>query len=135
MACLDTTFLIDGNRGGPSLQARCLAKLDDLAARGESLVTTCFNVAELYVGVAKNKDPVSQEKELQRILSPLSILDFNSKAVRLFGQITAILHQAGRPVGDMDVLIAATAMAHGHLLITRNMAHSRSIPSLLVEQY
>ncbi len=135
MACLDTTILIDGNGRDSALRERCLAKIDDLAARGESLVTTCFNVAELYVGVARSDDAESEEKKVQRILGGLSILEFNDKAVKLFGQITATLHQTGRPAGDMDVLIAATAMAHGHLLVTRNAAHFRSIPSLLLEQY
>jgi predicted nucleic acid-binding protein len=35
----------------------------------------------------------------------------------------------------MDVLIAATAMVHGHSLITRNVRHFRHIPHLLVEDY
>jgi predicted nucleic acid-binding protein len=34
----------------------------------------------------------------------------------------------------MDVLIVATAMAHGHTLITRNTRHFRHIP-LVVEAY
>ena len=35
----------------------------------------------------------------------------------------------------MDVLIAATAMAYGHTLITRNPKHFRHIPHLIVEEY
>lgn len=35
----------------------------------------------------------------------------------------------------MDVLIAATAMAAGHCLVTRNPAHFKSIPELAVETY
>jgi hypothetical protein len=52
MACLDTSFLIDLAGGGGKLRcARAATKLRHLAARGESLTTTRFNVAELYVGV------------------------------------------------------------------------------------
>jgi len=35
----------------------------------------------------------------------------------------------------MDVLIAATAMSHGHTLIMRNSKHFRHIPHLIVEEY
>ena len=38
-----------------------------------------------------------------------------------------------RPAGDMDVLVAATAVAFGHKLITRNPAHFSDIPHLRVE--
>jgi len=35
----------------------------------------------------------------------------------------------------MDVLIAATAMAAGHNLVTRNPSHFADIPHLRVEAY
>jgi tRNA(fMet)-specific endonuclease VapC len=56
-------------------------------------------------------------------------------AARLFGQITAYLQTIGKPAGDMDVLIAATAMVSNHILITRNSKHFMNIPELMVEEY
>jgi len=54
---------------------------------------------------------------------------------RSFGFITGFLQQIDKPAGDMDVLIAATAMSHGHTLIMRNSKHFRHIPHLIVEEY
>lgn len=56
-------------------------------------------------------------------------------AARVFGFITGFLQQIGKPAGDMDVLIAATALVYGHPLVTRNRRHFRHIPHLVVEEY
>ena len=135
MACLDTTVFVDATGRNASLKGRSLAKVRDLIRRGQTLVTTRFNVAELYVGVFRSDDRRSEELSVLRMLRGLAILDFDGKAMKLFGQITALLQQSGLPVGDMDVLIAATAMAHGHLLVTRNPEHFRRIPNLSIQEY
>lgn len=135
MACLDTTFLIDLLGKSSERRQRAVGKIRELAERGEELATTRFNLAELYVGVARSRHPEEEENAIRICLSEFAILDFNDAAARLFGSITGFLQQIGKPAGDMDVLIAATAMVHGHSLITRNPRHFRHIPSLTVEDY
>jgi predicted nucleic acid-binding protein len=135
MACLDTTMLIDLAGRGGRLRKRAIAKLKDLVRRDEVLVTTRFNVAELYVGVARSDNPRAEEKAVHSLLKDFGILEFDNRAAWLFGRLTAHLLGTGQPVGDMDVLIAATAMAAGHSLITRNIAHFVNIPELTAETY
>ncbi len=135
MACLDTTILIDlAGRNSPRKE-QAVRKIEELAGKGQTLATTRFNVAELYVGVARSRRPEEDEKAIKALLSDFEVLEFNDAAARLFGSITGFLRQIGKPAGDMDVLIAATAMVHGHSLITRNPRHFRHIPSLTVEDY
>jgi predicted nucleic acid-binding protein len=43
--------------------------------------------------------------------------------------------ELGRPAGDMDVLIAATALTAGQVLVSDNASHFADIPELLVETY
>ena len=133
MACLDTSFLID--LAGGKYKARAWRKMAELSRRAEPLVTTRLNIAELYVGVARSDNPKQEEKALQAILNNFGVLEFDDRVAPLFGWITACLQQIGRPAGDMDVLIAATAMANGHNLITRNKRHFMNIPHLQVEEY
>jgi len=135
MACLDTTILIDMAGRSVRLKKRALDKVNKLINGAETLVTTRFNVAELYVGVAASVHPKTEEAAVRGLVADLSILEFDDKAAWMFGQITAYLHKIGRPAGDMDVLIAATAMAAGHSLITRDISHFVNIPQLTVEQY
>jgi len=135
MACLDTTILIDLAGRSDRLRKRALEKLKELVKSGESLVTTRFNVAELYIGIARSDNPRAEEAVVHSLLADFGILEFDDKAAWVFGQITAYLQNAGQPAGDMDVLIAATAMAAGHSLITRNISRFANIPQLVVEQY
>jgi predicted nucleic acid-binding protein len=135
MACLDTTLLIDLVGESSGRREKAIRKIEELAERGEELVTTRFSLAELYVGVARSTHPEREEKAIHACLGEFAILDFTDAAARLFGSITGFLQQIGKPAGDMDVLIAATAMVHGHTLITRNPRHFRHIPQLVVEDY
>ena len=135
MACLDTTILIDliGNKSAN--REKALAKIDQLTGDGEPLYTTRFNLAELYVGIARSKSPKAEEKLIGNLLKFVKVLEFDERSARLFGQITAYLQMLGKPVGDMDVLIAATSLASTQKLITKNSRHFENIPQLKVEEY
>lgn len=135
MACLDTTILIDMAGKNSPLKQQALAKVESLVRKGQMLVTTRFNVAELYVGIARSNDPRREEKAIHALLADFEILEFTDAAARVFGSTTGLLQKIGKPAGDMDVLIAATAMVHGHPLVTRNPKHFQHIPDLLIEGY
>ncbi|MGH7961309.1 MAG: type II toxin-antitoxin system VapC family toxin [Candidatus Binatia bacterium] len=49
--------------------------------------------------------------------------------------IYAFLHRQGQLIGDADILIAATALVHGLVLITENVAHLSHIPHLTIESW
>jgi tRNA(fMet)-specific endonuclease VapC len=135
MACLDTSFLVDLQRRNTEFGRRAARRVVELAARGETLATTRLNAAELYLGVELARDRRRELDNVERILSDLDILPFDDNAAWLFARSTAHLRRIGRPAGDMDVLIAATAFANGHCLVTRNVSHFAAIPDLLVETY
>jgi len=135
MACIDTTVLIDLVGSRNKYREKALFKIDRLIQRNEPLFTTRFNIAELYVGVERSTKPKSEEQVIHNLLKFMTILEFDDTAARLFGQITAYLQIIGKPAGDMDVLIAATAMASNQILITRNAKHFANIPELKIEEY
>jgi tRNA(fMet)-specific endonuclease VapC len=136
MACLDTSFLIDLIRSGASTRRRrATGMLREVLARGEHLTTSRFNVAELLVGVYRSDDPERELRSVDALLQNLTVLEFGPEAARLFARITALLQQQGKPAGDMDVLIAATALAAGEPLITANPTHFQNIPGLTVDTY
>ena len=135
MACLDTTILIDLLSRRSARKRQAVRKIEELAEKGQALTTTRFNVAELYVGLARSTRPKDDEQAIGALLREFEVLEFNDAAARVFGSITGFLQQIGKPAGDMDVLIASTAMVHGHSLITRNARHFKDIPHLIVEDY
>jgi tRNA(fMet)-specific endonuclease VapC len=136
MACLDTCALIDimGRRGGKH-RGKVEACLERLTSEGETLTTTIFSLAELYTGIERSTDAVEEERRVLAVLTPLGVLDFDARAARLFGRVTAQLATHGTPCGDMDVLIASVAMTHGEPLVTRNAPHFDRLPGLRVISY
>ena len=136
MACLDTTLLVDLLRSNQLRKRRALDKIDAIARRGELVVTTCVNLAELYVGVELSDNPQRDYARLQDVLNQLdSVLEFDDPAARLFGRIAAHLQRIGRPTGETDMIIAATAIGSGHSLVTQNPSHFADIEGLAVETY
>jgi len=135
VACLDTTVLIDLIRPRRRQRSRARAKVEKLAHRGEMIYATRINVAELYVGVERAKDRQREEHAVQTVLKRCEILEFDDRAARLLGGITAHLQRLGKPAGDLDVLIAAICVASSELLVTANAAHFANIPNLVVESY
>jgi tRNA(fMet)-specific endonuclease VapC len=47
----------------------------------------------------------------------------------------AELRRRGEPIGDADVLIAASALVHGLTVVTNNEGHFRRISGLDVENW
>jgi len=50
--------------------------------------------------------------------------------MRRFAHIRGALRQQGHLIGDPDILIAATALHHDLILLTRNRRHFERIPDL-----
>lgn len=133
MACLDTDVLIElmgGSGAGASVRARRF--VEELVANGEPLVTTRFNVAELFVGVRRSNDPRAEIDRVSAVTDAIEVLEFDAPAAERFGSIMADLQRVGQPVGDLDALISATAMRFNHGVVTRNVRHFSRIPGLTV---
>jgi tRNA(fMet)-specific endonuclease VapC len=87
-------------------------------------------VAELYYGIEKSS---AKEKNLQALtafLLPLVILPFDMACAMAYGKIRAELELRGTPIGGMDMLIAAHAIAHQYTLITHNLKEFQRVPKL-----
>lgn len=65
----------------------------------------------------------------------VSVVPFDEKAAEAYGRMRADLRRRGQPIGEMDTLIAATAVADRAVLITQNLRHSGSVPELVVEDW
>lgn len=128
---IDTNILVDllRVRSTPA-QIAAVGFIQQLQSTEEALLTTRFNVAELYVGAALSRDSDDHLQRIDALLAPFQILDFDDRAARAYAEIEAGLRRSGRPVGDFDALIAATTLSHGQSLATRNVRHFSTIPGL-----
>jgi tRNA(fMet)-specific endonuclease VapC len=135
MAVFDTTFLIDWSGRESALRTRAESVLLANVRAAEPLYTTRLNVAEMWIGVHRSVQRDRELERVQKILRGFRVLEFDASAAEVFGEQSAHLITRGRPIGDMDILIAAIAITNRQRLVTRNVDHFREIRGLVVESY
>jgi tRNA(fMet)-specific endonuclease VapC len=91
-----------------------------------------ITLAELRYGVSKSQHVEKNRQALDEFILPLEIEDFNEKAAAAYGTVRADLEKAGKPIGSMDMLIGAHALALGATLVTNNTKELKQIKDLKV---
>src|SRR3972149_5640421 len=95
---------------------------------GISVVT----LAELEFGVAKSQHLEKNQSALEEFVLPLEVASFNREAARDYGRVRAALEKKGAPIGPLDMMIGAHAMALGVTLATNNTREYSRIKGLTV---
>ncbi|HEY5926714.1 MAG TPA: type II toxin-antitoxin system VapC family toxin [Kofleriaceae bacterium] len=97
---------------------------------------TCISVvteAELRFG-AKGRSTVYR-RELERFLDALDIVPFSSTETATYADLRYQLARAGTPIGVLDLVIAAQALANDFVLVTNNEREFRRVPGLKIENW
>ena len=116
---VDTTWVIEYLRGNQTIIQRLQSYSD------EGLAIAIVSLAELYEGVFRSNNPAGNETILKDFLTGVTILGIDEEVCIIFGREMARLRQVGMAVGDMDVLIAATALRHDLTLLTADRDFER----------
>ena len=126
MILLDTNVVIAFFNGNKTVLQRIYADVDRIAL--SSLV-----VAELDYGAKASQKAKENLEKLHRFVDIVQVVPFDIECAKIFGTIKSKLRKLGKPTGEMDALIAATAMAHKAVLVTGNRKHFENIEGLKVE--
>ena len=126
MILLDTNVVVAFLNGDKSVLKRIRVEIDKIAL--STLV-----VAELDYGAKVSQKSEENLEKLYRLVDIVQVVPFDIECARIFGTIKSRLRSLGKPTGEVDALIAATAMAHEAILITTNKEHFENIEGLKVE--
>lgn len=128
MYMLDTNIVIYAIKKKPK------KVLDHISAHkpGELCISS-ITYAELVHGVEKSDHPDKNWIALSLMLSNFHILKFDEKAAEEYGQIYAELQKAGKPIGQMDALIAGHARSQNCVLVTNNLKEFKRVKNLNIE--
>ena len=77
----------------------------------------------------------SLSDSIERFLHDIAIRPWPITASTHYAHIRAALERAGRPIGGMDLLIAAHALAEDATLITNNVREFERVPNLRIEAW
>jgi tRNA(fMet)-specific endonuclease VapC len=125
---LDTTFVIDLIAGDSAAKATLDRLHDEEAVVGVSALT----VYEVRIGLRgeSERDRYDTVTDLMRVHSLTGPVSRNAV------EIQRTLRSAGKQIGDIDALIAATAVESGDpRLLTRNVGEFERVDELDVETY
>ena len=117
MYLVDTNVLSELSRKNPNQGVM------DWFEQQQSLSLSSITLEEITFGI--ERIPTDQNARLldwlgKLLAIPPEILAIDGKIAQLAGQLRAKREKAGRPVAQADMLIAATALFFGRVLVTRN---------------
>jgi len=125
---IDSSVLIAAERGQLDLHAA----LGD--HRDETFAISAVTASELLHGVHRiaSSKRMATEVFVEGILERLPILSFDLRSARVHARLWAETVSGGNTVGERDLIIAATALAHDYAVVTRDRRSFPRIPSLTV---
>ena len=90
--------------------------------------------SELAYGVIKSGSTRNREA-LAMFLAPLQVMPFDESCVWSYGELRSALEQRGQPIGALDTMIAAHALALDAVLVTNNLREFAKVPGLRTDNW
>jgi tRNA(fMet)-specific endonuclease VapC len=129
-------WLLDTNICSYILKQRPPSVLQRFSEVGaEHLATSSVVLAELLFGCARHPDGARIRREVEDFVSRLPVVPWDAAAASAYGDLRAHLERQGTPVGGMDLMIGAHALALGATLVTNNVRHFARMPGVQVENW
>jgi tRNA(fMet)-specific endonuclease VapC len=129
---LDTNTVSFLMRGEPTVSSRLTSR-----SRNDVLLPEPA-IAEIEYGLARLPRSARQKRLRRRfgiLLAEFGRAEWTDDVSRFFGEIKADLERRGSPIEDLDVAIAAHALATGATLVTDNVSHMDRIRGLRLENW
>lgn len=130
MYLVDTNIWVDFLRGQLPYGLKLMQASDPRMFKVPAIVE-----AELLLGAEKSKRVEHNRRCVERLLAPFEIVPFCSRCARIYGKVRSELERNGTRIGPNDLLIAATALAHGAVLVTNNVNELKRVPGLSLESW
>ena len=100
----------------------------------ESVCLSVVTEAELLFGVARRPEAKTLRAAVEELLGAIDVLPWTSATARRFASLRADLETRGKPLGALDMMIAALAAEHDVALVTSDRAFG-AVLGLRVEDW
>jgi tRNA(fMet)-specific endonuclease VapC len=102
------------------------------AAREVLIPNTVFG--ELYYGAHKSGRTEANIQCVDELLASSAVLDSDGETARYYATVKNNLRLKGKPIPENDIWIAALALQHDLILVTRD-AHFQEVQNLTIESW
>ena len=126
---LDTTFLVDAERGRSTL--------DDAIHDEDDVAIAAISAAELLVGVKLSSGRRRRARQLyaDEIIESVPIIPYDTTVAAEHAELLAAVRRAGQARGAHDLMIAATARATGRTVVSADSAAFVGLPGVAVRDH
>lgn len=112
-------------------------RIDDFRRIGpdEPAFMASITASELLVGVLRatpSPRATARGDFVERLCHVIPIIPFDLMIARVHARLWTSLAAAGTPIGPADLIIAATAVAQDHAILTDNAREFRRVSGLIV---
>ncbi len=105
------------------------------AIRGCKIGIALPVLAELYFGIELSNSRDRNLRRLRTALDNLTVWPFTEAAAEEYGRLAAELRRIGRPMQQIDIMIAAIATTLGDCVVLSKDGDLTSVPGLSVENW
>jgi predicted nucleic acid-binding protein len=105
------------------MKGHTLASQSDKHTKGKKLALSFVTVGELLTWYKIRGWGPTKIAELERRIGLTGVIPYDLTVCETYADLKAKLLKAGKPVGDNDLWIAATAIRHSIPLISHNRKH------------
>ncbi|HEV8247623.1 MAG TPA: PIN domain-containing protein [Polyangiaceae bacterium] len=83
----------------------------------------------------RRRTPARYHALIDAFLAEMPVLALEATVAKVAGRVRAVLRRAGKPIGDLDSLIAGHALALDLVLVTHNTREFSRVAGLVVEDW
>lgn len=91
-------------------------------------------IGELYFGAYRSSKIEANLKRVSELASYSLVLNCDADTAQQYGRIKDLLRQAGHPIPENDIWIAALGVQHGLTVVSRD-EHFDEVPGIAVEKW
>ena len=120
------TLMLDTNMCSYILRGTSRAARGKLAALkpDEIACISAITEGEIRYGLAKHPNP-TLHAAIESFLTRIRVLPWGRDEAVAYGELRARQERSDKPLGNMDILIAAHAISNGAVLVTRDRAFAQ----------
>jgi tRNA(fMet)-specific endonuclease VapC len=126
--------MLDTDISSYIIKRRPASLVEKFHKHADSLCVSAITAAELRFG-AEKAGRLALTNLVEAYLERVAILDWSASVCAHYARIRAALERAGKPIGNLDLLIASHAVSMRATLITNNIKHFAIVPGLKVEAW
>lgn len=99
------------------------------------LYISSITLAELEYGIENSLQQDSNRVALQKFISVFNVLDYDAEDAISYGKLRSRLKRTGKPIGPLDMLLAAQALSKDLIFVTNNASEFERVEGLQIEDW